>query len=291
MSLPKRTLILAGALCVLGVVLRIVGVEWGLDVLVLSILVAVLASALMQRSVQHELATLRRNSTNRLQALAIEQEELRATLAEHGKLQRTTLYYAKNSATSAGSAVPPVNAPGGTPAPTRGGQGIAGRSSTPEVTNSRAQHTFAGFLEEPSEGIVVSGVLTPEAIDALPDGVGFRPFLPFRAAESLAVGPSAMLIVIDQAAFRAAPWDRAIGPVGIGMMRDLELALHQSLDQDMQILVLEDRIIPDIHTSALDAIRALHLPLSKDDSSVSAGAPPSSIVSALSAFAEHRRLS
>lgn len=53
MSLPKRILFLAGALCVLGVVLRIFGVEWGLDVLMLATLVAVLASALMQRSVHH----------------------------------------------------------------------------------------------------------------------------------------------------------------------------------------------------------------------------------------------
>lgn len=159
------------------------------------------------------------------------------------------------------------------------------------MTNSRAQHTYARFLEEPTSEIVIRGVLTPGALDALPDGVRFQAFLPFRAAESLADGTSTQLIIIDQGAFRTAPWDRALGPVGIGMMRDLERALQQSLEHDLQILILEDQMVPDVHTAALDAIRALRLPLAEEDSVISAGAPSSSVVSALSAFVEHRRAS
>lgn len=289
MSLPKRALILAGALCVLGVVLRVLGVEWGLDVLILSTFVAVLASALMQRSAQHELATFRRNVTSRLHALSEGQGEIRSELTEHGKLQRTTLYYAKNGSAGLSDLAPALDGQGESGPASAGGRGIAGRSSTPEVTNLRARHSYEGFLRGPDRGTAVAGVLSPGALAALPDGVEFQPFFPYRAAEGLQSGPPVDMIVIDQASFHSTPWDRAVGPVGISLMKDLERALRAAVEQDVRIVILRDTSVPDIHTSALDGLPALRLPLSDLDASASSGAPASPVVAALARHLESRR--
>ena len=148
MSLPKRTLILAGALCALGLVLRVLGVEWGLDVLVVATLIAVLSATFMGRAAQYDQATFRKNVLSRLQASSKELEEIRSELAAQGKIQRTTLYYAKNGSTSAGGGSMRVDGNGQVIAGA-GGYAIAGRSSTPEVTNVRARHSFAGLLDDP----------------------------------------------------------------------------------------------------------------------------------------------
>lgn len=290
MSFPKRSLILAGALCVLGAVLRVLGVSWGLEVLVLGVFVAVVSMTFIQRAVQREVATLRRNSTRRLQGLATEQAALVASMEEQSKLLRTTLYYAKNGSVSALGAI------GGDPAPTSSGladltrrQGIAGRSSTPEVTNNRARHSFAAILGDAAEAPTIAGVLTPGAVDSLPAGARFTPFLPFRAAEAVTADGPLDLLIIDESAFRSVPWDRAVGPVGVGMMQDLELALRQAIEQDVQLVILQDDLVPDVHTAALAGLRALRLPMSNADREAAADAPASPVVAALSRFAEDRR--
>lgn len=285
MSLPKRTLILAGALCAIGVLLRAFGVSWGLDVLVVSVLVAVASVSFTQRTVQNELATMRKNFTQRLQALSARQETLEKTLKEHGKLQRTTLYYAKNGSSSSGKHTEGALAAVAID-PHR--NGIAGRSSTPDVSNSNAHHSFAGLLDPITEK-VVGGVMTPQAIEALPEGTTYRPLLPFRAAESLAASPEITLVVIDEATFGSAPWDRAVGPVGISMMKDLDRALRLAQEKGVQVVVLRHEGIPDIHTKTLDSVGALRLPLSDADLASTAGAPSSPVISALASFTDLRR--
>ncbi|WP_422115717.1 hypothetical protein [Brachybacterium sp. UNK5269] len=286
MSLPKRTLILAGALCAIGVLLRAFGVSWGLDVLVVSVLVAVVSVSFTQRTVQNELATMRKNVTQRLQALSARQETLEQTLKEHGRLQRTTLYYAKNGSSGNGKHTEVVPVAAVAMDPHR--SGIAGRSSTPEVSNINAHHTFAGLLDPTAEK-VVGGVMTPEAIEALPEGTTYQPLLPFRATELLTVEPVIGLIVVDEASFESAPWDRAVGPVGIGMMKDLDRALRLALEKGAQVVVLRHEGTSDIHSTALNSVRALRLPLSEADLASTAGAPSSPVLSALAAFVDQRR--
>lgn len=283
MVTPKRILLLAGALCALGVLLRLLGIVWGLDVLMVGVLVAVVSVSFAQRALQHELATARRATAQRLAAVVGSQDELRNMLEEHGKLQRTTLYYSKNGATGTGRqstesglvAIDPLRS------------GIAGRSSTPEVSNGSARHSFATLLTG-GDTTQITGLLSPGAVAALPEQVSFSPLIPFRAAETLDSHDSSSLIVVDEAVFATAPWERAVGPVGTGMMNDLVGALSKAQGEGTQIAILRHRRVPDIHDTALDRIRALRLPLSEADAAASAGAPATPVIAALAHYAEER---
>lgn len=280
---PKRMLLLAGALSALGALLRLLGIPWGLDVLVVGVLVAVISVSFAQRALQHEFATARRATAQRLAAVVESQDQIRKILEEHGKLQRTTLYYSKNGAAGPGRG----SAESGLVAVDPLRSGIAGRSSTPEVSNESARHSFATLLN--SGGITeITGLLSPEAVAALPGQVSFSPLIPFRATETLEAHDNYSLIVIDEAVFATAPWERSVGPVGIGMMNDLVGALSKAQGDGTQIAILRHRRVPDIHDTALDRLRALRLPISETDAAASAGAPATPVITALAHFAEER---
>lgn len=283
MVTPKRMLLLAGVLSAIGLLLRLLGISWGLDILVIAVLVAVVSVSFSQRAIQHELSTARRATAQRLAAAAESQDMLRKILEEHSKLQRTTLYYAKNGSTGTGRGATD-SGPSST-GPLR--SGIAGRSSTPEVSNDNARHSFATVLGGGST-VEVIGLLAPEAEAALPEQVRFTPLIPFRAAETLDAHDRSSLIVVDEAVFAAAPWERAVGPVGIGMMNDLVSALTRAQAEGTQIAILRHRRVPDIHDTALDRLRALRLPVSETDGAASAGAPATPVIAALAHFVEER---
>ena len=283
MVTPRRMLLLAGALSAIGLLLRLLGISWGLDILVIAVLVAVVSVSFAHRAIQHELSTARRATAQRLAALAESQDDLRKVLEEHGKLQRTTLYYAKNGSTGLGRET--TDTALASTGPVR--SGIAGRSSTPEVSNDNARHSFATVLDGGST-VEVIGLLTPEAEAALPERVGFTPLIPFRAAETVDAHARSSLIVVDEAVFATAPWERAVGPVGIEMMSDLVGALSRAQAEGTQIAILRHRRVPDIHDTALDRLRALRLPVSEADEAASAGAPATPVVAALAHFAEER---
>lgn len=280
---PKRVLLLAGAMTAIGLLLRALGQQWGLDVLLVALLLAVLSVALMLRSIQHELSTSRRNTAQRLQSLTAAQTALAETFEEHGKLQRTTLYYAKNGSSRLvreGTAEPMLPTD-----PHR--TGVAGRSSTPEVSNSRASHSFSTALEATGTPLV-TGLLSPAAERSLPDSVTVHPFLPFHARESLEAAADADLVVVDEAVFTTAPWDRAVGPVGISMMKDLVAALAAARVKGMQVVILSHGGLSDINGTALASIRGLRLPAREVDHEAASGAPMSPVMAALSAHAERR---
>lgn len=68
MSLPNRILILTGTLCALGLVLRVLGAERGLDIITMALLIAVLSVAPIERAAPHDQATFRRKSLGRPQS-------------------------------------------------------------------------------------------------------------------------------------------------------------------------------------------------------------------------------
>lgn len=283
MATPKRVLLAAGALSAIGVLLRVFGISWGLDVLLIGVLVAVASVSFALRSIQNELATSRRTTAQRLSALSERHDELRDTLEEHEKLQRTTLFYAKNGSAGPGRETADRDSASTTAQPA----GLAGRASTPEVTNSGTGLSFAALLMGDST-VVLPGLLSSEAAAALPDSVRFVPLIPFHAAEALVALDSTRLVVLDEAVFSTAPWDRAVGPAGIGMMTDLVTALTRAEADGAQIVILRHRHVPDIHDTALSRLRALRLPPSEADRVPAAGAPATPVIAALARFTEER---
>src|SRR5699024_5620826 len=106
--------------------------------------------------------------------------------------------------------------------------------------------------------------------------------------ETLAAHDRPSLIVVDEAVFAASPWERAVGPVGIGMMNDLVSALARAQAEGAQIAILRHRRVPDIHDTALDRLRARRLPFSEADRTAAAGAPATPVITALARFTEER---
>ena len=282
MSLQKWTLAGTGLFCVIGLILRALGVSFGLDLMILAVLGGIISLAFAQRNTQYQLATTRRNLTQRLRELGDDSARLHKALDELVPLQRTTLWYVKNRP---GSGIPTTDL--GRAHRNGSRSGLAGRSSTPEVMNSTAGVSFARALD-PGRSTVVGGLLSPAARDALPASTTVRPFMPARAVESLDVGEPLDLIVIDEAAFSEDPWSLSVGPTGVALMRDLLDAVRLAREQGVQTVLLPFDAVPDIHSTTMRSAPVLQLPLTEDLSAQASGAPLTPVLAALEGIAARR---
>lgn len=286
MSLQKMAVSGSAALCAVGLILRAVGVSFGLELMLLGILGAVLALSLAQRTTQNMLATTRRNLTQRLREHGDVQGAQGEALDELTTLQRTTLWYVKNRPGSgSGSGITE------TPAQPRSTfrSGLAGRSSTPDVTNAAAGISFTSALD-PTRRSAVGGVLTQSSLEALPEGTAITQFVPGRALELLEAGERLDLLVIDEAELSREPWSRSTGPAGISMMKDLLSAVHAASEKGVQTVIVPFDSVPDIHSRAFRDARALVLPLSEEATALqTSGAPITHLLSALDDLAVRRR--
>lgn len=284
MSLQKMAISGSAALCAVGLILRVLGVSFGLELMLLGILGAVLALSLAQRTTQNMLATTRRNLTQRLREHGDVQGAQGEVIDELITLERTTLWYVKNRP-GQGASTPEV------PAPPRSTfhSGLAGRSSTPDVTNAAAGITFTSALD-PTRRIAVGGVLTQAVREALPEGTAVTQFVPGRALESLEAGERLDLLVIDEAEFSHEPWSRSTGPTGIRMMKDLLSAVRTAREQGVQTVVIPFDTVPDIHSRAFRDARTLELPLAEETTALqTSGAPITQLLSTLDDLAARRR--
>lgn len=283
MSLQKGMLIGAGVLCALGLILRVVGVAFGLDLMILGTFAAVIALSFVLRTTQNQLSTTRRSITQRLRDADQAQVRQQEAIDELATLQRTTLWYVKNRT---GANVPTTELAGslrGTPR-----LGLAGRSSTPDVTNAAAGVSFASALD-PERTTTIGGVFSAESREFLPAGTTVKPFIPYRAVESFEAGGPFDLVVIDEAELAHDPWARSVGPAGITMMKDLLEAVHVAREQGVQTVILPFDSVPDIHSTAFRSVPVLRLPLGQDVSSQASGAPLTPVLGALEQLAARRR--
>ena len=282
MSLQKGTFIGAGALCALGLILRTFGVSSGLDLMILAVLGAVIGLAFTQRTTQNQLSTTRRNLTQRLREVGDAQARREEAVDELVTLQRTTLWYVKNRPGSGGPTADLTRTHRNSSR-----SGLAGRSSTPDVTNAEVGMSFAMALD-PERKTAIGGVLPDASRTALPDDTTFIPFMPHRAVELLDGGQPLDLIVIDEAAFAHHPWAAGVGPTGTDMMKDLLDAVRIAYGQGIQTFLLPFETVPDIHTTALRRAPVLPLPLTEDAALQTSGAPLASTLRSLKAIAERR---
>lgn len=286
MSLQKGILVGAGVLCTLGFVLRLVGIEFGLDLMIVGVFGVLVALAFAQRSTQNLLSTTGRNLAQRTREVESSLGGTDEKLDELEALQRTTLWYVKNR--PGASATPP---PAGSSSPRpRHHPGTAGRSATPDVSNASADLTFASALD-PTRDVVIGGILANTAHDELPPGTAFHRFMPHHALESLESVGRIDLIVIDEAELGSEPWSRSVGPTGIPMLRDLLDSIRTAKEEGVQAVILPARkgSVPDIHSSVLDDVGTLRLPLSDDAKAQTSGAPVTSVLDALEKITGQRR--
>lgn len=280
MSMYKGLVGGAAALCAVGLVLRIAGVPWGTEVMILALFGAVIALVLSQRTTQNLVSTTRRNLTVRLKEIDEAQAREHDAIDELTSLQRTTLWYVKNRPQGAPAPVEAVA--GRSRRPHR--SGTAGRSSTPEVTNDSADISFTTALD-PRRPSIVAGVLASRTREVLPEGTRVEQFLPGRALESLETVERPALIVVDEAAFEESPWDRAVGPTGTATMRDLLAALQGAREAGISAVIVPFRGVPDVHSAVLHSSGAVRLPLPDQLREQASGAPLPAVLTALDALA------
>lgn len=284
MSLRNGALIAAGLLCLSGLLLRLAGASWGLDVLLLGMLAALTALFLAQRSMHNTLATTRRALTNRLMEIGESQEQVRQSLETLTSLERTTLWYVKDRPGAAGS---PSAGTAGSDGPYRR-QRLAGRASTPGVSNLGAGTTFGHILSGEAQP-VICGVLSDSVRAALHDVAQVREFIPCRALETLESARPVDLIVIDEQEFTRSPWSHATGPSGINAMRDLVDAVREARHGGTQTVVLHGDGVPDMNSKVIRSLPVLTVPLSPEEHAQTSGAPLSPLMYALDDIAARRR--
>ena len=283
MSWQRVTLFCSAALLAGGFVMRATGIALGLELMIIAVFIAIVSQSFTQRASLHALSTTRRGLMLRLRELGEAEEKTRAAVDELTALQRTTLYYAKN---------PPNRKASSTEAPDAnasrtGAASRAGRSSTPNVTNASADAAVASLLD-PTRAVAVHGVLSRSTAAALPSGAVVKPFVPGRAAESLATDAVVDLIVVDEAALSDGQWSRSTGAAGIAIMRDLLEAIRVAQSRGIAAVVIPASDVPDIHSDALKSSAAIRLPLTEALIEPAAGAPLSAVLVALDGVALRR---